>query len=246
VVVTDDPTPNALSRCTRSLTRPGAASAADEVDWWEFCDPAAGRLSRSAREWQRLGGFRHHRAGTVLVVFRASWLALCATIPEYHLGLPVPSLLGTRVAIGHGGLVEGLVLSEKDHSPVAGSDRAHRWWRDITTFIAPLTRGLAALGGPSPDSDQYWGNAVGLIGEVLRRLAADGADGDPLATAMELRAATGRDDLLEVRATPRGLWSRRRTCCQLWRCGAGFCTECVLHDAPARTRDRQRPAQREP
>jgi hypothetical protein len=162
-------------------------------------------------------------------MFRASWLALCATVPEYHLELPVPSLATARAAVDGQDMLRGLVL--------APSSTTRSWWSEVVAFLAPVTDGLAALGGPPPESDQYWGNAVGLIGEVLRRLAADGAGGNVLATAIELREATGREDLLDVRATSKGLWSRRRTCCQLWRANAGCCTECVLHNAP-RTRHR--------
>ncbi|MET1071197.1 MAG: (2Fe-2S)-binding protein [Umezawaea sp.] len=28
--------------------------------------------------------------------------------------------------------------------------------------------------------------------------------------------------------------ARRRTCCQWWRAGGGYCAECVLLDSPSR------------
>lgn len=224
-----------LRRCTRSLARPAAAGTSELLPWSEFCDPGAGRLLESVRAWQRLGGFDHHRAGTVLVAFRASWLALCATVPEYHLGLDVPPLARAHVIVGASGVVDGLVLPDRPPAAAAsGEVSASSWWRTVSGFVAPLTRSLAAVGGPAASSDQYWGNAVGLIGEVLRRIAAHGAGGNVLATAAELRSATGRADLLDLRGEAGGLWSRRRTCCQLWRSGTGYCTECVLHDSPSR------------
>ncbi|GAB3671658.1 hypothetical protein GCM10027597_05000 [Saccharopolyspora tripterygii] len=215
----------ALDQTTRSLARP-LAGANEVLAWESYCDETNGFLARNVQAWQRLAGFQHHRAGTVLVAFRASWLALCATVPEHHFGWPVPSLAEASVVVDADGLVHGLVLRDRSC--------ANAWWPNVSHFLAPLTRGLEAIGGPPADSDQYWGNAVGLLGEVLRRLAADGAGGDVLATAVQLRAETGRADLLDVGATQSGLWSRRRTCCQLWRSGTGYCTECVLHNAPRR------------
>lgn len=221
----DDSPSLVLARCTRSLAR--APEHAEElVPWAEFCHPLSDLLSCNVSEWQRLGGFQHHRAATVLLMFRASWLALCATVPEHHLGLPLPSLTTARAAVDDRGMLQGLALDPR----ITGN----HWWTTVSDFLAPLTEGLAALGGPPPESDQYWGNAVGLIGEVLRRMADDGAGGDVLGTALELRSATGREDLLDLSATPRGLHSRRRTCCQLWRADAGCCDECVLHNAPRR------------
>ena len=207
--------------------RPRPVDGGTIVPWAEFCDADRGWLTGTVRRWLQVGGFDHHRAGTVLVMFRASWLTLCATIPEHHLGLPLPSLTSARAAVDDDGMLDGLV---PDDEP-AGQP----WWPTVCEFLTPLTRGLAAIGGPPPESDQYWGNAVGLIGEVLRRMASDGAGGDVMATATALRAATGREDLLDFAAAETGLWSRRRTCCQLWRCGAGYCTECVLHNAPRRS-----------
>ncbi|WP_101377283.1 hypothetical protein [Saccharopolyspora spinosa] len=223
-----------LTRFTRSLTRPGAGACDHLIAWEDFCDPAGQWLRLSVQGWQRLGGFTHHRAGITLVSFRASWLALCATIPEYHRGLDLPSFEGARVTVNAEGLLEGLVLPDRSVSLVPGRDRAEWWWRIVEAFIAPLTRALEALGGPPASSDQYWGNTVGLIGEVLRRLADDGIGGDVFAAGLELRSATGRTDLLSLHAVPGSVFSRRRTCCQLWRCGLGYCIECVLHDAPAR------------
>lgn len=232
----DDSPSHLLDRCTRSLARaPG--HPAKLVPWAEFCRPDSQLLAGNASEWQRLGGFHHHRAATVLVAFRASWLALCATVPEHHLGLPIPSLTTARAALDDRGMLQGLVLGRSG----PGDD----WWTAVSDFLSPLTEGLAALGGPPPESDQYWGNAVGLIGEVLRRMAADGAGGNVLDTALELRNATGREDLLDLRAAPQGLHSRRRTCCQLWRANAGTCTECVLHDAPRSRRNRRAPGHSE-
>lgn len=227
----DDSTARLLDRCTRSLAR-APEHPEKLVPWSEFCRPLSGLLSCNVREWQRLGGFQHHRAATVLVAFRASWLALCATVPERHLGLPIPSLAAARAAVDDRGMLQGLVLDPQN--------TANSWWTTVSGFLSPLTEGLAALGGPPPDSDQYWGNAVGLIGEVLRRMATDGAGGNVFDTAVELRNATGRDDLLDLSSTPRGLRSRRRTCCQLWRANAGCCTECVLHNAPRSRRTQRR------
>ncbi|PRW63579.1 hypothetical protein [Actinopolyspora mortivallis] len=229
-----DSDPNPLTAGTRALARPGRTTTETRtVPWERFCDPEQPYLADNVRHWQRRAGFEHHRAGTVLVAFRACWLMLCATIPEYHLGTDFPSARGTRAVVTPDGFLHGLLPGPAVRTGT-DEDRAVRWWTEVSALVTPLTRGLAGIGGPPADSDQYWGNAVGLIGEVLRRADRDGIGGDTLASALTLRAATGREDLVRVTATPEGLWTRRRTCCQMWRSGTGYCTECVLHDSPAR------------
>ncbi|SHG62720.1 (2Fe-2S)-binding protein [Streptoalloteichus hindustanus] len=227
-----------LSRCSEVLPRPVAAPGPDHilVDWREYCDPAVRWLRACVEEWQERGQFRHHRAGTVLVAFRAGWLATSATVPEYHLGAPLPSLAGARAVLDSEGRLMHLSLSGSDQVLSDADASADAWWSELHQFFAPLAEGLAAVGGPPADSDQYWGNPVGLVGEVLRRVATLGAPGDVRASAHRLRAASGREHLLVLRNHPDGSWSRRRTCCQWWRRDGGYCTDCVLHDSPVRAR----------
>jgi hypothetical protein len=165
----------------------------------------------------------------VLVSFRAGWLACCATVPEHHLGAPLATLSGLRVVVGEGGRLTALHLTgdPRDHST------ADDWWRQLETMFTPLVEGLHALGGPLPDSQEYWGNPVGLLGVVLWRLQRGGMPGDHVATARELRAATGKDHLLDIDESA-SCWARRRTCCQVWRGENGYCAECVLWRSPKR------------
>ncbi|GAA4887646.1 hypothetical protein [Saccharopolyspora cebuensis] len=223
-----------LRECDRLLPRPGSVPPGDRpvVPWAEFCDPAGPWLRGCAEEWQRRGGFRHHRAGLVLVAFRFGWLACCATVPEYHLGAPVPALSGLRVVVGPDGRLSALVPGDEH---VAAPEPAS-WWRSVAAAFRPLAGALHALGGPRPGSHEYWGNPVGGLGTVLWRLQRAGMPGDAQATARALRAATGRAELLDLDAD-REPWVRRRTCCQWWRReGGGWCAECVLWDSAARQR----------
>lgn len=221
-----------VRECDRLLPRPGSvpSSTLPTVPWREFCDPDGPWLRRCVEEWQQRGGFRHRRAGIVLVAFRFGWLACCATVPECHLGAPVPALDELRVAVTDEGRLSGLrPTAEPLESP-----SPQQWWRQVEAAFVPLTEGLHALGGPAPDSHEYWGNPVGLLGAVLWRLDCAGLPGDAVATARALRAATGREHLLDIdeRRVP---WARRSTCCQWWRAnGTGYCSECVLWNSAAR------------
>ncbi|MEV6230490.1 hypothetical protein AB0L88_21785 [Saccharopolyspora shandongensis] len=220
-----------LRECDRLLPRPGTirSPTLPTVPWAEFCDPAGPWLARCVEEWQERGEFRHRRAGIVLVAFRFGWLACCATVPEYHLGAPLPALDGLRVAITTEGRLSGLrPTGELEQSS------PQLWWDQLRRAFEPLTEGLHALGGPTPESPEYWGSPVGSIGTVLWRLQRSGLPGDAIATARELRAATGRERLLDI-APERDPWPRRTTCCQWWRKpGSGYCEECVLWNSPNR------------
>ncbi|MFB9432392.1 (2Fe-2S)-binding protein [Streptoalloteichus tenebrarius] len=216
------------------MPRPLSSAGPDDVlvEWREYCDPDGPWLRACVEEWQRQGHFRHHRAGTVLVTYGAAWLVACATVPEYHFGEPLPSLANARAVIDEHGLLAHLSLTGED----SGVTDADGWWAEVSGLFTPLTEGLAALGGPPAHSDQYWGNAVGLTGDVLRRIESLGAPGDVRATADLLRKASGREHLVSLRDFPDGSWSRRRTCCQWWRSGSGYCGDCVLQDSPSRAR----------
>ncbi|GAA2801370.1 hypothetical protein GCM10010470_40530 [Saccharopolyspora taberi] len=217
-----------LRECDRLLPRPGTTPLnPPAIAWEEFCDPDRPWLSGCVEEWQRRGGFRHRRAGIVLVAFRFGWLACCATVPEHHLGAPVPSLSGLRVVVND----EGRLTTLRPTGRAPGG--ADQWWRQLREAFEPLTEALHALGGPRPDSHEYWGNPVGLIGPVLWRLQQAGIPGDAPATARELRAATSRPELLDIDERLRP-WARRRTCCQYWRGTGGYCDECVLWNSASR------------
>ncbi|MDA3625325.1 hypothetical protein [Saccharopolyspora oryzae] len=219
-----------LRECDRLLPRPRTvpSSSLPTVPWAEFCDPAGPWLSRCAAEWQERGGFRHQRAGIVLVAFRFGWLACCATVPEHYLGAAVPSLRDLHVAV----TAEGRLSALRPSGAEAGRT-PQEWWRDLAEAFEPLTEALHALGGPCPESHEYWGNPVGSVGTVLWRLQRAGMPGDAIATARELLAATGREHLLDITPT-RNPWPRRTTCCQWWRAGGGYCDECVLWNSASR------------
>lgn len=223
-----------LRECDRQFPRPGSnpLPPAETVPWREFCDPEQPWLAGCIEEWQRRGGFRHHRAGVVLVAFRYGWLVCCATVPEYHLG-GAPARLDTMsVGLGTSGNLARVIPTGETVAATARS-----WWQQVRSVFEPLCAGLHALGGPSPDNHQYWGNAVGLMGAVLWRMHRVGLPGDVLSTAHELRAATEAEGLLRLGDTARP-WIRRTTCCQWWRSGANYCAECVLWDSAERTRER--------
>ncbi|HEX6343114.1 hypothetical protein [Umezawaea sp.] len=211
-----------LARCDELLPR---AAVGEAVPWRDFCSAGGPHLTTCVEEWQRRGGFRHHRAAVVLVAFRAGWLACCATVPEVHWGLPVPVLASADAVLGPDGRLAGLAVRERRPVDVRG------WWADVDAFFAPLARSLVALGAREKE---LWGNPVGLIGAVAARMAAGGVPGDLLATATAMRAATGRAELLTLTGTAEGWRARRRTCCQWWRAGGGYCGECVLLDSPSR------------
>ncbi|MGW3467812.1 (2Fe-2S)-binding protein [Saccharopolyspora sp. NPDC000995] len=222
-----------LRECDRILPRPGTirSPSIPTVPWDDFCDPAGPWLACCVAEWQERGGFRHHRAGVVLVAFRFGWLACCATVPEYHLGVPLPSLAGLRVAVTAEGRLSGL----RPTGDQLGESSPQQWWAQLCRAFEPLTRALHALGGPAPESQEYWGNPVGSLGTVLWRLQRCGLPGDAMATARELRAATGREHLLDI-DPERDPWTRRTTCCQWWRNpGSGYCEECVLWNSRSRS-----------
>ncbi|RKT82265.1 hypothetical protein SAMN05421805_111183 [Saccharopolyspora antimicrobica] len=218
-----------VRECDRLLPRPGTVpvSGLPTTPWAEFCDPAGPWLPRCVEEWQERGGFRHRRAGLVLVAFRFGWLAACATVPEFHLGAPVPSLRDLRVAITAEGRLSA--LRPATSQPVT----AQQWWQDLAEAFEPLTEALHALGGPPPESHEYWGNPVGSVGTVLWHLQRAGLPGDAIATARELLGATNREHLLDI-APDRDPWPRRTTCCQWWRAGGGYCDECVLWNSASR------------
>ncbi|PRY42767.1 (2Fe-2S)-binding protein [Umezawaea tangerina] len=213
-----------LARCDRLLPR---SASGRSVPWSDFCSPDGPWLTGCVDEWQARGGFTHHRAAVVLVAFRAGWLACCATIPEVHFGLPVPDLATASAVLGPDGGLAG--LSTRRSHPLD----ARGWWHGVEAFFAPLARSLTAMGARDAE---LWGNPVGLIGAVARRMADGGLPGDLLATASALRDATGRPGLLTLAGTADDWRARRRTCCQWWRAGGGYCAECVLHDSPARAR----------
>jgi len=211
-----------LTRCDDLLPR---KTTGKPVPWHEFCSPDAPHLTACAAEWQQRGTFTHHRAALVLIAFRAGWLACCTTIPEVHLGLPVPVLTSANALLGPDGRLAGLAAGERQ--PM----NAHEWWSDVNAFFTPLARSLVALGAREKE---LWGNPVGLIGTVTARMASGGVPGDLLATATTLRAATSRTDLLTLSGTAENWQTRRRTCCQWWRASGGYCTDCVLQDSPSR------------
>ena len=231
-----------LRECDRLLPRPqsipGDRRPPDEstVTWEEFCDPDRPWLSRCVEEWQERGGFRHHRAATVLVAFRFGWLACCATVPEYHWQVEMPSLAGLRVALGSGGRLSALRPTGALRRPAGTAVPPEQWWQDLSAAFTPLTEALNALGGPAPDSHEYWGNPVGLAATVLWRLERAGMPGDLVGAARELVTATGRSELVRIDAERGRPWVRRSTCCQWWRAGGGYCAECVLQDSPTRQR----------
>ncbi|WP_249124701.1 hypothetical protein [Saccharopolyspora erythraea] len=223
-----------VRECDRLLPRPGTVPHSDvpTVGWREFCDPAGPWLGRCVEEWQERGGFRHRRAGIVLVAFRFGWLACCATVPEYHLGVEIPSLEGLRVVVSGEGRLSALRTTGALPAEAGPAD----WWRQLSDAFTPLAEALHALGGPEPGSHEYWGNPVGSIATVLWRLQRGGMPGDVVRSARELRAATGRAELLDIDPDRDGPWMRRRTCCQWWRGTGGYCDECVLWDSSARKR----------
>lgn len=221
-----------LHECDRLLPRPSRTptETVTRVRWAEFCDPAGPWLPTCVEEWQERGGFRHRRAGLVLVAFRAGWLACCASVPEYHLAASIPALSTLDAMVDEHGRLRALSTTE-----VAVEPDADRWWQEMRAFFAPLAESLHTLGGPPPSSHEYWGNPVGLLGTVLWRLQRAGLPGDAVHSASELRAATGLPELLDLDREPPGPWARRRTCCQWWRrAGGGYCDECVLWSSRSR------------
>lgn len=219
-----------LRECDRQFPRPGSNPypPPTTVPWREFCDPNQPWLARCVEEWQQRGDFQHRRGALVLVAFRVGWLLNCASVPEMHLGGVVPQLDEMRAGIGERGQLTTLLPTQE-----AALGAPEDWWHQLHNAFVPLCTGLHELGGPVPNSHQYWGNLVGLLGAVLWRMHQAGLPGNTLETAHRLRAATGAEQLLQLdgQANP---WMRRTTCCQWWRSGANYCVECVLWDSHSR------------